>query len=173
LKYYNTKHFGSFSVNNNDESVNISSDINICGKLYAVYIEFAEIDTYLEKISDCVKILDEYPELNKSGKKEIIKHYKQNEKFKEYIDKILLNYYGNQIREFPIEKKFNLYKLLDKINIEFVLEKFDPPDVTFCNDSKNIVTILHYYILNYKNEKIILELDGKLNLLNLVFENQN
>ena len=114
-----------------------------------------------------VRKLDEYPKLNKIGKNEIIKSYKQNGKIKDFfvrhfekwendVNEIL---FGNNKNE-----KIELKHLIEKVNIKKFIEIFNPPDIMFHNRNGKIIISLKYNLPDQINGLIIIELDEMLKL---------
>jgi hypothetical protein len=162
---YSTKYFGEFNTNITDTEIILDAKIKLHGEEKDVSIFLIDSHTYYDKMDECIKRLDEYPRLNRIGKREIIKDYRGNgstrEFFKKHFDK-WEEAVNEQILGTGEGERIDLSGMIKKTNIKNYIESLEPPDILFTNHEGKIMVSLSYHIRDEGEEIIIVELDERL-----------
>ena len=144
MKMYSTKYFGEFCFNEGDEDTVINSKIkvNSCDALKDVLILLNNNCKLSGKTDEFIKIFDDYYEINKNGKNEIINNYRNGGVIKEYFE-ICYKELDQEI----LEQTFGT-KEYDNINIEEIIESLDLTGLVFDYNDNEIETFIMYIILD-------------------------
>ena len=115
--------------------------------------------------------MDNNEAINNTGKKEIIKDYRQNGIMKEFFERYFEKW-ENDINEIIFgnteKDKLDLKHLVEDVNIDKFVETLQLSNVLYNMVGGNIVTSLYYSLPNYENELIVIELDEKLKLKSII-----